>query len=59
MFTPNFQISAKTSKALMEIEACRQLYQNLFEIAPTAVSETKALVTLFSGKAVHGDLSEL
>jgi len=35
------------------------LDQNLFEIAPEAISETKALLTLFAGKAVHGEISDL
>jgi len=35
------------------------LDQNLFAIPPTDISETRALVTLFEGKAVHGDLGAL
>jgi predicted amidohydrolase YtcJ len=35
------------------------LDQNLFEIAPEAISATKVLLTLFEGKLVYGDLSEL
>jgi len=35
------------------------LDQNLFEIPPSKISDTKALVTLFEGKTVHGDLSAL
>ncbi len=33
--------------------------QNLFEIEPREVSETKVLLTLLEGKAVHGNLSDL
>ncbi len=33
--------------------------QNLFEIEPSKISETKALLTLFGGKAVHGSLNDL
>jgi len=33
--------------------------QNLFEIEPREVSETKVLLTLLEGKAVHGELSDL
>ena len=33
--------------------------QNLFEIEPREVSETKVLLTLLEGEAVHGDLSDL
>jgi hypothetical protein len=35
------------------------LDRNLFEIAPSELSETKALVTLFEGKAVHGKVEDL
>jgi len=35
------------------------LDRNLFDIAPSELSETKALVTLFEGKAVHGKLEDL
>ncbi len=35
------------------------LDRNLFEIAPTELSDTKVLVTLFEGKVVHGKLGEL
>jgi predicted amidohydrolase YtcJ len=35
------------------------LDRNLFEIAPTELSDAKVLVTLFEGKPVHGDLGEL
>ena len=35
------------------------LDQNLFEIPPSKISDTRALVTLFEGKTVHGDLSAL
>ncbi len=35
------------------------LDRNLFETEPSELSETKALVTLFEGKAVHGKLEEL
>jgi len=35
------------------------LDQNLFEVAPEAISATKVLLTLFEGKQVYGDLSEL
>ena len=35
------------------------LDRNLFEIQPTEISDTKVLVTLFEGQAVHGDLSAL
>jgi predicted amidohydrolase YtcJ len=35
------------------------LDRNLFEIPPTEISDTKVLVTLFEGKAVHGTLEEL
>ena len=33
--------------------------QNLFEIEPREVSETKVLLTLLEGRAVHGNLSDL
>jgi predicted amidohydrolase YtcJ len=35
------------------------LDQNLFEIAPEAISATRVLVTLFEGRQVYGDLSAL
>jgi predicted amidohydrolase YtcJ len=35
------------------------LDRNLFEIPATEISDTKVLVTLFEGKAVHGNLKEL
>jgi predicted amidohydrolase YtcJ len=35
------------------------LDRNLFEIAPSELSDTKVLVTLFEGKPVHGDLGAL
>ena len=35
------------------------LDRNLFDIPPTELSDTKVLVTLFEGKAVHGSLGEL
>jgi hypothetical protein len=35
------------------------LDRNLFDIAPSELSETKALVTLFEGKAVHGKVEDL
>jgi predicted amidohydrolase YtcJ len=35
------------------------LDQNLFAIPPERISDTKALVTLFEGKTVHGDLDPL
>jgi predicted amidohydrolase YtcJ len=35
------------------------LDQNLFEIETHDISETKALLTLFEGQVVHGDLAEL
>jgi predicted amidohydrolase YtcJ len=35
------------------------LDRNLFAISPNEISETKALVTLFEGKVVHGDLAAL
>jgi predicted amidohydrolase YtcJ len=35
------------------------LDRNLFETEPSELSETKALVTLFEGKAVHGKLEDL
>jgi len=35
------------------------LDRNLFEIAPTEISDTKVLVTLFEGRTVHGDLGAL
>jgi predicted amidohydrolase YtcJ len=35
------------------------LDRNLFEIPPAEMSDTKALVTLFEGKPVHGDLGAL
>jgi hypothetical protein len=33
--------------------------QNLFEIEPADISETKVLLTLFGGEPVYGDLSSL
>ena len=35
------------------------LDRNLFEIPASEISETRSLVTLFEGKAVHGDLDAL
>jgi predicted amidohydrolase YtcJ len=35
------------------------LDRNLFDIAPSELSETKTLVTLFEGKAVHGKVEDL
>jgi predicted amidohydrolase YtcJ len=35
------------------------LDRNLFGIPATEISDTKVLVTLFEGKAVHGRLDEL
>lgn len=35
------------------------LDKNLFDIAPADISETKVLLTLFGGQAVHGDISSL
>jgi predicted amidohydrolase YtcJ len=35
------------------------LDRNLFDIPATEISDTKVLVTLFEGKAVHGDLAAL
>lgn len=35
------------------------LDRNLFDTAPAELSDTKVLVTLFEGKAVHGNLEEL
>ncbi|MBM4195504.1 MAG: amidohydrolase [Gammaproteobacteria bacterium] len=35
------------------------LDRNLFAIPPVEISETKALVTLFEGQVVHGDLAAL
>jgi predicted amidohydrolase YtcJ len=35
------------------------LDRNLFDIPPTEISDTRVLVTLFEGKAVHGKLEEL
>jgi len=33
--------------------------QNIFEIEPREISETRVLLTLFAGEAVHGDISSL
>ena len=35
------------------------LNQNIFEVDPTAISETKVLLTLFGGLPVHGNPNEL
>jgi predicted amidohydrolase YtcJ len=35
------------------------LDQNLFEIPPQAISETRAVLTLFAGRPVHGAFSDL
>lgn len=35
------------------------LDQNVFEIEPANISDTKVLLTLFGGEAVHGDISSL
>jgi len=35
------------------------LNQNLFEIPPQAISDTRAVLTLFEGRPVHGRLSDL
>ena len=35
------------------------LDQNLFEIEPADISDTKVLLTLFGGEAVYGDMASL
>lgn len=35
------------------------LDQNLFEIEPEAISETRALLTIFQGQPVHGNIDDL
>lgn len=35
------------------------LDRNLFDIAPTGISDTKVLLTLFEGRPVHGDFGSL
>jgi len=35
------------------------LDRNLFDIPPTEISDTQVLVTMFEGKAVHGNLGDL
>ena len=35
------------------------LSKNLLEIEPQAISDTKVLLTLFAGKPVHGEPTDL
>jgi predicted amidohydrolase YtcJ len=35
------------------------LDRNLFEIEPKDISETNAVLTLFEGRVVHGDIAAL
>jgi predicted amidohydrolase YtcJ len=35
------------------------LDRNLFAIDPADISETRALLTVFRGKAVHGEIDQL
>jgi len=63
-FTINAAYTNRLEKETGSIEPgkCADLAvldHNLFDIAPTELSDTKVLVTLFEGKPVHGDLGAL
>ena len=49
--TGSLEVGKKANLAVLD--------RNLFDIAPTELSDSKVLVTLFEGKAVHGNLDEL
>ncbi|HUG03815.1 MAG TPA: amidohydrolase [Steroidobacteraceae bacterium] len=63
-FTINAAYVNRLEKETGSIEAGKRadlavLDRNLFDIPPAELSDTKVLVTLFEGKAVHGKLEEL
>ena len=63
-FTINAAYTNRLDKDTGSIEAGKRadlvvLDRNLFEIPPSEMSDVKALVTLFEGKPVHGDLEAL
>lgn len=63
-FTINAAFVNRLEKVTGSIEAGKfadliVLDQNLFEIEPELISETRALLTLFQGKPVHGSNSDL
>lgn len=63
-FTINAAYTNRLDKDTGSIEAGKRadlvvLDRNLFEIPASEISDTQALVTLFEGKPVHGDLEAL
>jgi len=63
-FTINAAYTNRLEKETGSLEVGKRadlivLDRNLFEIEPTALSDAKALVTLFEGKPVHGNLEAL
>jgi hypothetical protein len=63
-FTINAAYTNRSDKQTGSVEVGKLadlvvLDRNLFAIPPGEISDTQALVTLFEGKAVHGDLGEL
>jgi predicted amidohydrolase YtcJ len=63
-FTINAAYTNRNEKDAGSLEVGKRadlaiLDRNLFETPATDISDTKVLVTLFEGKAVHGDLGEL
>ena len=63
-FTINAAYTNRLEKDTGSIETGKRadlvvLDRNLFEIPPSEISDTKALVTLFEGKPVHGALETL
>jgi predicted amidohydrolase YtcJ len=63
-FTINAAYTNRLEKDTGSIESGKRadlvvLDRNLFEIPASEISDTKALVTLFEGKPVHGDLAAL
>ena len=63
-FTINAAYTNRDEKNTGSLEVGKQanlavLDRNLFETAPTDLSDTKVLVTIFEGKPVHGDVGAL
>ena len=63
-FTINAAYTNRSEKRTGSIEVGKLadlvvLDRNLFAIAPAEISDAKVMVTLFEGKAVHGDLGAL
>jgi predicted amidohydrolase YtcJ len=63
-FTINAAYTNRLDKETGSIETGKRadlvvLDRNLFEVPPSEISDTKALLTLFEGKAVHGTLESL